>query len=105
MFRPDAPYEGGELVTVPLHFRGERLALNADTSAGGAIRVQIEDEDGNPFEGYSIGRADEVNGNSVRHVVTWEGSPDVGSLAGRVVRLRFLMNGCKLYSFQFVDNG
>ena len=44
----DAPYEGGELVTVPLRFRGERLALNADTSAGGAIRVQIEDEGGNP---------------------------------------------------------
>lgn len=35
----DAPYESGELVTVPLRFRGERLALNADTSAGGAVRV------------------------------------------------------------------
>ena len=39
----DAPYEGGELVTVPLRVGGEQLTLNADTSAGGAIRVQIED--------------------------------------------------------------
>lgn len=101
----DAPYEGGELVTVPLRFRGDRLALNADTSAGGAIRVQIEDEDGTPIEGYSMGEADEVNGNSVRHFATWTGGARVGELAGRVVRLRFMMNGCKLYSFQFVDNG
>ncbi len=100
----DAPYEGGELVTVPLRFRGERLALNVDTSAGGAIRVQIEDEDGTPIEGYSMGEADEVNGNSVRHFATWAGGAHVGELAGRVVRLRFMMNGCKLYSFQFVDN-
>ncbi len=100
----DAPYEGGELVTVPLRFRGERLALNADTSAGGAIRVQIEEEDGTPIEGYSMGEADEVNGNSVRHFATWAGGAHVGELAGRAVRLRFMMNGCKLYSFQFVDN-
>ena len=101
----DAPYEGGELVTVPLRFRGDRLALNADTSAGGAIRVQIEDEDGTPIEGYGMGEADEVNGNSVRHIATWAGGAHVGELAGRAVRLRFMMNGCKLYSFQFVDNG
>ena len=99
----DAPYEGGELVTVPLRFRGEQLTLNADTSAGGAIRVQIEDENGEPLAGYSAGQADELNGNSVSHIATWEGRPHVGELAGRVVRLRFLMNGCKLYSFQFVE--
>ena len=101
----DAPYEGGEWVTVPLRFHGERLALNADTSAGGAIRVQIEDEDGTPIAGHSMGEADEVNGNSVRHFASWAGGAHVGELAGRVVRLRFMMNGCKLYSFQFVDNG
>ena len=99
----DAPYEGGELVTVPLRVGGEQLTLNADTSAGGAIRVQIEDENGEPLAGYSAGQADELNGNSVSHFATWEGRPHVGELAGRVVRLRFLMNGCKLYSFQFVE--
>jgi hypothetical protein len=101
----DAPYEGGELVTVPLRFQGERLQLNADTSAGGAIRVQLEDESGDPLAGYDMSQADEVNGNSVRHIVSWGGRPHVGELAGRVVRLRFLMNGCKLYSFQFVGSG
>ncbi len=100
----DAPYAGGELVTKPLRFRGDQLALNADTSAGGAIRVQVQDECGEPIEGYGLSQADEVNGNSVRLVVTWGGRPNVGELAGRVVRLRFLMNGCKLYSFQFVEN-
>ena len=98
----DASYAGGELVTNPLRFSGDQLVLNADTSAGGAIRVEIQDEHGEPLEGYSLNQADEMNGNAVRLVVTWDGRTDVGKLANRVVCLRFLMNNCKLYSYQFV---
>ena len=99
----DAPYEGGELVTVPLRFRGRKLSLNADTSAGGAIRVQIEDRSGQPMAGYNIDQADEINGNSVRHIASWAGNAELGQLVDHGVRLRFMMNGCKLYSFQFVS--
>ena len=31
-----------------------------------------------------------------------EGDPDVGALAGRPVRLRFVMRDARLYSFQFL---
>ena len=99
----DAPYTGGKLVTRQLRFSGGQLLLNADTSAGGAIRVEIQDVNGVSIEGYSLGQADELNGNSVQIPVTWQGQSDVRKLAGKVVSLRFVMRCCKLYSFQFVD--
>ena len=40
--------------------------------------------------------------NDVRHAVTWEGSPSLGSHAGRPIRLHFIMRSAKLYAFQFL---
>ena len=97
----DAPYEGGELVTVPLRFDGRQLALNVDTSGGGALRIEIQDRDGQAIQGYSLAQADELNGNSVSLAATWNGQADVSPLARQVVRLRFAMHNCKLYSFHF----
>jgi hypothetical protein len=97
----DAAYTGGELTTKPLIFSGARLELNVDTSAGGTVLVEIQDEAGEPVEGFTIVDADEVNGNYIRKVATWNGSNDVSSLAGKVIRLRFVMRDTKLYAFQF----
>ena len=97
----DASYTGGELRTVPLIFSGKTLQLNVDTSAGGTLRVEIEDETGEPIKGFAVSDADEINGNYIRVAATWNGSSDVDSLAGKTVRLRLVMRDCKLYSFQF----
>ncbi len=97
----DAAYTGGELTTVPLVFEGHRLQLNVDTSAGGTVRVEIQDADGTPLKGFSEEDADEINGNYIRKVVTWNGNCDVAALSGKPIRLRFLMRDTKLYSFQF----
>lgn len=99
----DAAYTGGELTTVPLLFDGGRLQLNIDTSAGGTVRVEIQDETGNPIDGFTAADADEINGNYVRKVVTWNKDHDVSQLSGTPVQLRFVMRDCKLYSFQFID--
>ena len=98
----DAAYTGGEMTTVPLVFQGNRLQLNVDTSAGGVVRVEIQTEKGNPIKGFTASEADEINGNYIRKVVTWGGSDDVGALAGKPVKLRFVMRDTKLYSFQFL---
>ena len=37
--------------------------------------------------------------DSTRAQLTWQGAPLLASLAGRVVRLRFRMNGASLYAF------
>ena len=99
----DADYRGGELVSRPLVFAGERLQLNLDTSAGGVVQVELQDAEGRALEGFDLSQADEINGNYIRVTASWWGRTDVGSLAGRPVRLRFVMRDAKLYSFQFLS--
>ena len=63
--------------------------------------VEVQDETGKAIVGFTAEDADEINGNYIRKVATWNGSSDVSSLAGKPVRLRFVMRGTKLYAFQF----
>jgi hypothetical protein len=99
----DAPYQGGTLTTPPVMFTGNRLELNLDTSAGGVVRLEIQNSEGKPLDGFSLADADDLNGNSVRMPVSFNGSTDMGRLAGVPVRLSFQMYDCKLYAFQFAD--
>ena len=97
----DAPYTGGQLITLPMVFRGSRLELNINVAAMGAARVEIQDEDGAPIPRFTLEDCDRILMNDVAHVVFWQGVPDVSELAGRPVRLRFVMSSAKLYAFQF----
>jgi len=101
----DAAYGGGELMTPPIVFQGSRLELNVDNSALGVTKAAILDAEGNTVRGYSAARCDPIHGNHIRRTVTWRGSPDVGVLAGRPIRLHFVMRSAKLYAFQFVQEG
>ncbi|MBO3753435.1 MAG: hypothetical protein FGF53_00915 [Candidatus Brockarchaeota archaeon] len=49
-----APFSGGELVTHPLVFEGERLLLNYSTSAAGGVMVEILDGDRKPIQGFTM---------------------------------------------------
>jgi len=100
----EADYTGGEFTTPPLLFDGEALHLNINTSALGLARVEIQDADGNPIEGFSLDDCDRIHtANTVDRVVTWRrGESDVPALAGQPVQLRFeLQFGAKLHSFRF----
>ena len=100
----EADYTGGEFTTCPVRFEGEALHLNIETSALGLARVEVQDADGTPIEGYTLDDCDRVHtANTVDRVVTWRGGEsDVSALAGQPVRLRFeLQFGAKLYAFRF----
>lgn len=97
----DADYLGGELTTPRIRFTGSRLELNVDAGGGGAVQVELLDGQGRPIPGYSLEEADPLCGNSVRMPVSWNGKTDVSSVSSRVIRLRFVMNDCKLYAFHF----
>ncbi len=100
----EADYTGGEFTTCPVQFEGESLHINIETSALGLARVEIQDADGTPIEGFSLDDCDRIHtANTVDRVVTWRrGESDVSALAGQPVRLRFeLQFGAKLYSFRF----
>jgi len=96
-----ARMKGGEMITTPLVFKGKELVMNYATSTAGSIRVEIQDEDGTPLEGYSLESCPEIYGDAIEEVVAWEGGADMGKLAGKPVRLRFELKDADLYSMRF----
>lgn len=99
----NAPFEGGELLTAPLIFRGSTLLLNVATSAAGGVWVELQDAQGRPIEGFGIDDSRETIGNEIARVVYWKHGSSVARLAGRPVRLRFRMKDADLFAFQFSD--
>lgn len=96
-----APAEGGQLLTRPLLFSGRSLELNYATGAAGSLRVEIQDENGVPLPGYRLREAHDIFGNRVAGRAAWRHGTEVGPLAGRPVRLRFVMRDADLYSLRF----
>src|SRR5262245_2854596 len=97
----NAPYQGGEMLTRPFRFAGNRLAINYSTSAAGRIRVEIQDAGGAPIPGFSLADCPEIIGDEIERIVRWKGSEDLGTLAGKTVRLRFVMKDADLYALRF----
>ncbi len=100
-----APYEGGELITKPLIFTGAKLMLNYATSAGGRIRIELQDERGQPIKGFSLAESKPLIGDAIERVVTWTGGDDLSALAGTPVKLRFEMSDADLFSLKFNERG
>jgi len=96
-----APYKGGEMLTKPLKFAGNELVINYATSAAGSVRVEIRDAKGKPIPGYSLRECPEIFGDEIEHVVAWKKGSDVSKLAGKPVRLRFVMKDADVYSLRF----
>ena len=89
------------MITKPLTFAGGKLVLNLSTSAAGGVRVEIQDEAGRPISGYGAEACDEIVGDRIERTVSWKGRDDVSRLAGKAVRLRFVMKDADLYSIRF----
>lgn len=96
-----APFSGGEMITKPITFTGNRLELNFATSAAGRIRVEIQDVNGDPIPGFTLEDCQDIVGNRISQTVAWTGGSNVGALAGTPIRLRFKMQDADLYALQF----
>lgn len=90
----------GELLTKPLVFEGRELVVNFSTGAAGDLRVELIDPEGRPFPGFSLEDCPVQFGDSIERIVRWKGG-DPTALAGKALRLRFVMKECDLYSFRF----
>ncbi len=96
-----APYGGGGFVTKPLTFAGDQLVINYSTSIVGGLRIEVQDYEGRPVEGYGLEDCEEIYGDEIERVVSWR-SGNVGAFAGQPIRLRFAMTKeVDLYSLQF----
>ena len=97
-----APLEGGELVTQPIRFDGQRLSLNLSTSAAGSVRVEIQTPGGKAVPGHSLAESHPLYGDSLDLKAAWTGKDaDVGELAGKSVRLRFRVEDADVFSYRF----
>jgi hypothetical protein len=108
--RPDGfvsaqgPYEGGELVTKPFTFTGSKLSINFATSAVGGIFAEIQTPEGSPIEDFALTNCQEIIGDRIEYSVSWGAGSDVSTLAGKPVRLRFVLKDADLYSLQFTND-
>jgi hypothetical protein len=98
-----APFAGGELVTRHVRFAGQRLLVNFATSAAGGIRVEVQDASGQPIPDYSLEDCRELIGNEIERAVLWKSGEDVSRLAGKPVRLRFVMKDADLFAMRFAE--
>ena len=96
-----ARLRGGEFVTKPILFKGDRLEINYSTSAAGSIRIEIQDTDGNPLSGHALTDCHEVFGDEISRTVAWKAGERVKAIAGAAVRLRFVLKDADLFSFRF----
>ncbi len=94
-------WDGGELLTKPFIFSGEKLFINFSTSAAGGVRIEITDIDGNAIEGFEKENSVEIIGNEIEKEVTWNQKLNLKNLSGKPVRLRFLLSDAHVYSFRF----
>ena len=96
-----ANWNGGTLLTKPLTFDGDQLELNFATSAAGHIRIQLQDIEGNPLPGFTFADCPYYFGDSVSKHVSWINAPDLGSLAGKTIRLNIELKDADIFSFRF----
>lgn len=96
-----APYAGGEVLTKPIKVSGTTLLVNGATSAAGSVRVEVQTEDGEPIPGYTLAESREMVFDSIEYPVRWAARTGLEALAGKTVRLRFVMKDADLYALRF----
>lgn len=97
----NAPRKGGEVITKPFKFDGQKLSINFATSIAGAIRIELQDADGNAIPGFTLEECAELYGDNLDREVSWKGGAIPGNLLDRTIRLRIVLTDADLYSFKF----
>lgn len=93
--------DAGEVITKPIIFDGDTLFLNYRTLRGGGLRIAIQDEKGQPIDGFSLADFDRIEGDHIDQVATWGGNGSLKSLAGKPVRLHLTFWNTEVFAFQF----
>jgi len=91
----------GELRTRAVVFAGDELSLNYSTSAGGSVRLEIQDAGGTPVPGFTLEEFRPLVGDSIDQVAAWKSGTSLAALAGRPVRLRFVLQEADVFALQF----
>lgn len=63
--------------------------------------MEIQDAKGKPMAGFALNDSEEHFGDSIERTVVWKSGSGVSSLAGKTVRLRFVLKDADLYAIKF----
>ena len=98
-----AGFTEGVVVARPHHWSACELRVNVQSPTSG-LKVQLQDETGRPFDGFSTGEMGAVRTDAVDAPVSWKGKGrDLRELTGRMVALRFTLGPEDLlYSYPLV---
>ena len=94
----DADANGGELLTRTVCFRGEHLFVNLDAPEG-ELRVEVIDDSGKAFPGFSLAECVPVVGDHTRVAVRWSDRRTLAVFRNRPVRFRFVLKRGSIYAF------
>ena len=75
------------------------LFVNADIAAGGSLKAEILDTNGNVVSGYSAADCVAFTGDSCKQMITWNNAGDLSFLVGKGFKIRFVIDNGELYSF------
>jgi hypothetical protein len=109
--------EGGYLLTRQFILDGDRIALNCRSQlrnpppgsvseiAAELLQPAEEQFSASPYPGFSFDDCDPMSvEDSFDQVITWNGSSDLSSLAGKPVYIRFRIRNATLYTFRVADS-
>ena len=93
--------EGGEAITRPVRFQGQKLVVNFRSSPQGNVRVELLDATGAALPGYAASDCRALRGDAVSATVAWTKGDDLSALAGQPVCIRFILDDADVFSFHF----
>jgi hypothetical protein len=95
--------KGGDVVTKPITFTGDTLTLNYATSAAGSVKIELQDEAGKPLAGFTEADMSPLYGNEFDAPIAWKGG-SLSALAGKPIRMRFVLIDADVYAFHFAKS-
>lgn len=96
-----ADYAGGEMISKPFTFTGKALHLNLSTGVTGSVAVEIQDAEGKPLPGFTLDDCLAISYDDIDRVIAWKSGSDVSALAGKPIRLRWMLRDADVFSFRF----
>ena len=94
-------YEGGEWLSRVLRYTSGELELNAATSTGGILQVELQTPEGGPLPGFSFEESEKMYGNSVSWRPRWKSGRTLEP--GTVLRIAVRSREAEFYSFSFTE--
>ena len=94
----DATKQGGTLTTRPVRFDGKYLFVNVDARQG-ELRVEALDAAGKPQAPFTKDNCVPIRVDKTLAKVSWQGTDELSTLAGRPICFRFYLTSGKLFAF------